>query len=84
MSHGVTFESDECGALKDWLQLAPQAEPICELVGKLVSVDMPMRGMTTEVGLYTGKILLPFLSFAALSARMGCQCRGNPQDVVLF
>jgi flavorubredoxin len=32
------FESDECGALNDWLQLAPQAEPVCTLVGKLVSV----------------------------------------------
>jgi hypothetical protein len=33
------FESDECGALNDWLQLAPQAQPVCTLVGKLVSVD---------------------------------------------
>jgi flavorubredoxin len=33
------FESDECGALNDWLQLAPQAQPACTLVGKLVSVD---------------------------------------------
>src|ERR1044071_1250506 len=33
------FESDECGALNDWLQLAPRAQPVCTLVGKLVSVD---------------------------------------------
>ena len=33
------FESDECGALNDWLQLAPNAQPFCTLVGKLVSVD---------------------------------------------
>ena len=33
------FESDEIGALNDWLQLAPQAQPVCTLVGKLVSVD---------------------------------------------
>ena len=45
------FESDECGALNDWLRLAPQAEPVCTLVGKLVSVDdfsiRPARGMTS-------------------------------------
>jgi flavorubredoxin len=30
------FESDEIGALNDSLQLAPQAQPVCTLVGKLV------------------------------------------------
>lgn len=53
------FESDECGALNDWLQLAPQAEPVCTLVGKLVSVDdfslRPARGMTPGDVLETGK-----------------------------
>ncbi len=53
------FESDECGALNDWLQLAPQAEPVCTLVGKLVSVDdfslRPARGMTPDDVLETGK-----------------------------
>lgn len=33
------FEADECGALNDWLALAPHAEPICGLVGALVSVN---------------------------------------------
>ena len=53
------FESDECGALNDWLQLAPNAEPVCTLVGKLVSVDdfamRPARGMTADDVLTTGK-----------------------------
>ncbi len=53
------FESDECGALNQWLELAPQAEPVCTLVGKLVSVDdfsiRPARGMTPEQQLVTGK-----------------------------
>ena len=52
------FESDEIGALNDWLQLAPQAQPFCTLVGKLVSVDdfsiRPARGMTAEDVLSTG------------------------------
>ena len=53
------FESDECGALNRWLELAPQAQPVCTLVGKLVSVDdfalRPARGMTSDDVLSTGK-----------------------------
>lgn len=53
------FESDEVGALNEWLQLAPQAQPVCTLVGKLVSVDdfaiRPARGMTADDVLVTGK-----------------------------
>ncbi len=53
------FESDEIGALNDWLELAPQAQPVCTLVGKLVSVDdfsiRPARGMTADDVLTTGK-----------------------------
>jgi len=33
------FEADECGALNDWLAVAPRAEPVCGLVGALVSVN---------------------------------------------
>src|SRR5262245_36234495 len=53
------FESDECGALNDWLQIAPEAEPVCTLVGKIVSVDdfsiRPARGMMPDDVLSTGK-----------------------------
>jgi flavorubredoxin len=53
------FESDECGSLNDWLQLAPHAQPVCTLVGKLVNVDdfsiRPARGMTPDEVLVTGK-----------------------------
>lgn len=33
------FEADECGALNEWLALAPHAEPACGLVGAQVSVN---------------------------------------------
>lgn len=53
------FESDECGALNDWLQVAPHATPVCTLVGKLVTVDdfsqRPAKGMTGDDVLTTGK-----------------------------
>ena len=59
------FESDECGALNDWLAAAPAAEPVCSLVGALVSVNdfsvRPARGMTDGERLETGKYSFRFL-----------------------
>jgi flavorubredoxin len=53
------FESDEIGGLNHWLEQAPHAQPVCTLVGKLVSVDdfaiRPARGMTADDVLTTGK-----------------------------
>jgi len=58
------FESDECGALNEWLQLAPHAEPACTLVGKLVNADdfaiRPARGLTPDETLTTGKYRFRF------------------------
>ena len=58
------FESDECGALNEWLQLAPRAQPVCTLVGKLVNVDdfaiRPALGMTAADLLVTGKCRFRF------------------------
>ncbi len=33
------YEADECGALNDFLQVAPDAEPLCSHIAKMVSVD---------------------------------------------
>ncbi|MCO6431939.1 MAG: MBL fold metallo-hydrolase [Deltaproteobacteria bacterium] len=53
------FESDECGALNEWLEIAPNAQPVCTLVGKIVNVDdfsiRPAFGMTADDILRTGK-----------------------------
>src|SRR5688500_16648701 len=53
------FESDECGALNDWLRIAPHAEPVCTFVGKVVNVDdfaiRPAKGMNTNDVLTTGR-----------------------------
>lgn len=52
------FESDECGALNEWLGLAPAAQPVCGLVGALVSVNdfsiRPARVLTRDDVLSTG------------------------------
>ena len=43
------FEADECGALQEFLDAAPNALPLCGMVGKMVSVDAtvsrPARGL---------------------------------------
>jgi flavorubredoxin len=33
------FEADECGSLNNFLEIAPQAEPLCSNIAKMVSVD---------------------------------------------
>jgi flavorubredoxin len=33
------FEADECGALNEWLEAAPNASPLCSTVAAMVSVD---------------------------------------------
>ena len=53
------FESDECGALNEWLRAAPHAEPVCSFVGKVVNVDdfsiRPARGLGKDDVLDTGR-----------------------------
>ena len=53
------FEADECGSLNEWMQMAPNAQPVCSMVGALVSVNdfaiRAARGMTDGEGFSTGK-----------------------------
>ena len=59
------FESDECGGLNQWLELAPQAAPVCGLIGAMVSVNdfsiRPARSLTRDETLSTGKYRFRFL-----------------------
>ncbi len=60
------FESDVCGALNDWLKIAPRAQAVCSLVGAIVMVndfaDRPARPLNDEEALETGVRRLRFLS----------------------
>jgi flavorubredoxin len=53
------FESDECGALNIWYDVAPRAQAACGMLGALVTVNdfsnRPVRAMTPEDRLATGK-----------------------------
>jgi flavorubredoxin len=62
------FESDECGALNHWLEIAPRAETACSVAGALVSVNdfaiRPARGLAQGETLTTGKYRFRFCSTA--------------------
>lgn len=59
------FEADECGALNEWLQLAPNAEAVCSFVGAEVSVNdfaiRPARGLMDGDTFETGKYKFRFI-----------------------
>jgi flavorubredoxin len=60
------FEADECGALREWQQVAPRATPLCSYVAKVVSVDdvvalRPARAVQDGEVLSTGKYRMRFL-----------------------
>jgi flavorubredoxin len=59
------FESDECGALNHWLELAPNAQTVCGLIGAMVSVNdfsiRPARALTRDDVLSTGRYRFRFL-----------------------
>ena len=60
------FESDECGALNEWLTVAPRAQAVCSFVGATVSVndfaDRAARPLADGEVLPTGAHRLRFLS----------------------
>lgn len=60
------FESDECGALNEWLKIAPEAQAVCSFVGAVVMVndfaDRPARPLADGEVLQTGRHRLQFLS----------------------
>jgi flavorubredoxin len=60
------FEADECGALNDWLELAPEAEPVCGVCAAQVSVDdvavRPARQLADGEVLHAGLHRLLYLA----------------------
>ena len=60
------FESDECGALNEWLDVAPHAQAVCSFVGAVVTVndfaDRPPRPLNDDEVLGIGHRRLRFLA----------------------
>ena len=59
------FEADECGSLNEWLQIAPNGQPVCSTVGAMVSINdfalRPARALNDEEVLGTGQYRFRFL-----------------------
>ena len=59
------FEADECGALNEWLAVAPNATAVCSFVGAAVSVNdfaiRPARGLMDGETFETGKYKFQFI-----------------------
>lgn len=59
------FESDECGALNEWLRVAPRSEAICSFVSATVMVnefaDRPARALKDQAIIAIGQHRLRFL-----------------------
>jgi flavorubredoxin len=59
------FETDECGALNQWLAAAPAAEPICGLIGSAVNIndfsDRAPRILRPDESFETGKYRFRFI-----------------------
>ena len=59
------FEADECGSLNQWLQIAPEAQAVCSMVGALVSVNdfalRPAKAMDDGDQLNTGQYRYRFV-----------------------
>jgi len=60
------FEADECGALNEWLGVAPHAQAVCSLVGAYVNLndyaDRPARALNDGEVLEIGRCRLQFLA----------------------
>lgn len=60
------FESDECGALNEWLAVAPNAQAVCSFVGTTVTVDdfadRPARALADGEVFAIGSHRLKFLA----------------------
>jgi len=53
------FEADECGSLNEWLEIAPQSQPLCSEIAAMVSVndvaDRPARSLADGETLSLGR-----------------------------
>ncbi len=60
------FEPDECGALNQWLEVAPRAQTVCSFVGKTVMVDdfadREARALADGEAVATGRHRIRFLT----------------------
>jgi flavorubredoxin len=81
-------EADECGALNEWLGVAPQAEAICSKVAAMVSVSdfalRPARGLADHEELSLGKKRIQWLDTPHLPHNWECGYLFETTERTLF
>lgn len=70
------YEADECGALNEWLAVAPEAKPVCSTTAAMVSVndyaDRPPHALADGQELVIGKKRLRWLDAPHLPHNWEC------------
>lgn len=82
------FEADECGALNEWLAVAPNAEPLCSQLGALVSVsdvaDRAPRGLVDGETLRLGRRTVRWMDAPHVPHAMECGYLFDETDGILL
>src|SRR5688572_14872516 len=78
------YEADECGALNDWLALAPDARPLCSQLAAMVSVtdmaDREPRGLADGETVRLGRRTVRGVDAPHLPHGVGCGCLYDEPD----
>lgn len=81
-------ESDECGALNEWLAVAPRAAPLCGSVAALVSIgdlaDRPPRGLADGERVGLGRHAVRWLDAPHLPHGWDCGFLAEETTSTLF
>lgn len=82
------FEVDECGALNEWLSIAPQATPVVGLIGAMVNINdfsnRAPRALAPEERLETGRHRFRFVPTPHLPHGWDCGVMFEETDRVLL
>lgn len=82
------FESDECGALNDWLAVAPHADPVCSFVGARTSIGdfsaRPPRVLGADERIETGDHSFRVIETRHLPHGWDCSLLFEEESATLF
>jgi flavorubredoxin len=82
------FEVDECGALNEWLSIAPQATPVVGVIGAMININdfsnRPPRALAPEERLETGRHRFRFVPTPHLPHGWDCGVMFEETDRVLL
>jgi len=82
------FEVDECGALNEWLSIAPKATPVVGVIGAMVNINdfsnRPPRALAPEERLETGRHRFRFVPTPHLPHGWDCGVMFEETDRVLL